>query len=96
MRRLSSALLLSLGLMSADAFAQSNLNTLQGQAFGRWRVQDKCVADATKAFPDRDLASLQKRDGAVDQCLAKAGQPPRQHIAPSSPQADVVPPKSDN
>ncbi len=96
MRRLAVALMLALGLMSVDALAQSNLNTLQGQAFSRWRIQDKCVADATKKFPDRDLPSLQKRDGAVDECLARAGQPPRQHLAPSPPEADVVPPKGDN
>jgi hypothetical protein len=86
--------LVLLGLLGATAAsAQSNPNTLQGQSFARFRVQDKCIADATRQFPDRDLVSLQKRDGAVDQCLADHGMPPRQHIAPSSPQPEVVAPK---
>ncbi|HVJ52050.1 MAG TPA: hypothetical protein VM689_06290 [Aliidongia sp.] len=94
MRRLIA--IAALSLLAGSALAQSNPNTVQGQAFGRWRIQDKCVADATLKFPDRDLVSLQKRDGAVDQCLAAAGMPPRAHVAPTSPQPQIAPPKEDN
>jgi hypothetical protein len=96
MRRiLSVTAALGLCLVGTAALAQGNLNTPQGQAFARWRIQDKCVADATKQFPDRDPISLQKRDGAVDQCLAAANMPPRQHLAPSPPPPDAVAPKPD-
>lgn len=80
-------------LGTADqAFAQAN--TIQNQNFARWHAADKCVADATKAFPDHDLVSLQKRDGAVDQCLADHKLPPRQHLAAESPAPTIVePPK---
>jgi hypothetical protein len=77
---------------ATDAFGQAN--TLQTQNFARWRVQDKCVADATKAFPDHDLISLRKRDGMVDQCLADHKMPPREHLAPPAEAPAIVePPK---
>lgn len=90
----SAALLVLAGLAGAhSAFAQAN--SLQSRSFARFRAEDKCIADATKAFPDHDLISLQKRDGQVDQCLADHKLPPRPHLAPSAPAdpAIVEPPK---
>jgi hypothetical protein len=96
MSRLSIAglgVLLALSTAS-QAFAQAN--TIQNQNFARWHAADKCVADATKAYPDHDLISLQKRDGQVDQCLADHKLPPRQHLAAESPNPVIVePPKND-
>jgi hypothetical protein len=77
--------------VTANAEAQSNQNTLQGQQFARWRVQDKCIADATRQFPDRDLASLQSRDSAIDTCLTNHGMPLREHMAPSPPASAPAP-----
>jgi hypothetical protein len=89
-----------LGIIFALATATPALaqtNTLQGRNFARWRAVDKCVSDATKAFPDHDLASLQKRDGQTDQCLADQKLPPRTHLAPpSATPAIVEPPKEEN
>jgi hypothetical protein len=94
----SAALLALTGLVCAhsgfapSAFGQAN--TVQSRALARFRAEDKCIADATKAFPDHDLISLQKRDGQVDQCLADHKLPPRPHLAPSSPDPTIVePPK---
>ena len=85
-------ILLAFGTAS-DAFAQAN--TLQTQNFARWHIADKCVADATKAFPDHDLVSLQKRDGQVDQCLADHKLPPRAHLAPTTEAPAIVEPPKD-
>ncbi len=86
-------LLLALGSVT-DAHAQAN--TVESRNFARWHAQDKCIADATKAFPDHDLVSLQKRDGQVDQCLADHKLPPRAHLAPAAPAPAIVePPKQE-
>jgi hypothetical protein len=80
--------------LATDAHAQAN--TVQSRNFSRWRAGDKCVADATKAFPDHDQVSLQKRDGQIDQCLAAAKLPARTHLAaPTEAPAIVEPPKED-
>ena len=77
---------------ASDAFGQAN--TVQSRNFARWHQADKCVEDATKKFPDHDLVSLQKRDGAVDQCLADHKLPPRAHLAPTTEKPTIVePPK---
>jgi hypothetical protein len=92
------ALLVLAGLACAQAAippaAYGQANSVQSRALARFHVEDKCIADATKAFPDHDLISLQKRDGQVDQCLADHKLPPRPHLAPSSPDPAIVePPK---
>ncbi len=51
--------------------------TSQQQAFGRWKLQDKCVQAANKAYPDHTPAALLMRDRSVEKCLEAAGQPPR-------------------
>lgn len=76
--------------------AHAQANTLQGRNFARWRAVDKCVEDATKAFPDHDLVSLQKRDGQTDQCLADQKLPPRTHLAPPSATPAIVEPPKEN
>jgi hypothetical protein len=82
MRLKMAGLVISSVLLSASvAHAQS----VQQQAFARWRAQDKCLLDAIKAFPNRDLDSLQKRDLFVDKCQSDHGLPPRAHVAPSEP-----------
>lgn len=85
------------GLLAASiashAFGQAN--TLQSRNFARWHQADKCVEDATKAFPDHDLVSLQKRDGMVDQCLADHKLPPRAHLAPTAEAPAIVEPPKD-
>lgn len=53
------------------------------QAFLRFQIEDKCLADAKHAHPGRDVASQQALDAAVDDCLSKNNLPPRAHIAPS-------------
>jgi hypothetical protein len=86
-------ILLALG-GATEALAQAN--TVQSRNFARWHAADKCVEDATKAFPDHDLVSLQKRDGQVDQCMADHKLPPRAHLAPSAEAPVIVePPKQD-
>jgi|GEM_PF-3911991 hypothetical protein len=96
---MSRPLLAGLALLSAlggatEALAQAN--TVESRNFARWRAVDKCVADATKAFPDHDLVSLQKRDGQTDQCLADHKLPPRTHLAPDSPAPAIVEPPKEN
>ena len=86
-------LLLAFGAAS-HAFGQAN--TVQSRNFARWHLADKCVADATKAFPDHDLVSLQKRDGQVDQCLADHKLPPRTHLAPTAEAPAIVEPPKEN
>jgi hypothetical protein len=79
--------------VASDAFGQAN--TIQSRNFARWHAADKCVADATKAWPDHDLVSLQKRDGMVDQCLSDHKLPPRAHLAPTAEAPAIVePPKA--
>src|SRR5579859_5119430 len=80
--------------VASDAFGQAN--TLQNRNFARWHQSDKCVEDATKAFPDHDLVSLQKRDGMVDQCLADHQLPPRAHVAPTTESPAIVEPPKGN
>lgn len=63
----------------------------QKQAFSRWRIQDRCIADAQKQHPDRDLASQQARDASVDKCLKDHGLPPREHLAPDPAPASDKP-----
>ena len=86
-------LLLALGSVT-DAQAQAN--TVESRNFARWHASDKCVEDATKAFPDHDLVSLQKRDGQVDQCLSDHKLPPRAHLAPSAQAPAIVEPPKQN
>jgi len=99
--RLSMSRLLIAGLgtllaLAATSEALAQANTVQNRNFARWHIQDKCVSDATKAFPDHDLVSLQKRDGQVDQCLADHKMPPRAHLAPTTETPAIVePPKQD-
>ncbi|HLY55385.1 MAG TPA: hypothetical protein VKS60_07510 [Stellaceae bacterium] len=52
------------------------------QAFLRFQVEDKCIADAKRAHPGRDIASQQAVDVSVDDCLSKNNLPPRAHLAP--------------
>jgi hypothetical protein len=96
---MSRVVLASLGILCALGIAtgaSAQTNTLQGRNFARWRAVDKCVADATKAFPDHDLVSLQKRDGQTDQCLADQKLPPRTHLAPPSATPAIVEPPKEN
>ena len=79
------AALLLLLLAAAPAWGAVSL---QDQAFGRWKIQDKCIADSIKLHPDRDEASLKERDTYVDDCLKTHGLPPREHLAPPDPPAE--------
>lgn len=65
--------------------------TSQQQAFGRWKLQDKCVQTANKAHPDHTPASLLMRDQAVQKCLEASGQPPRDPLLNETKAADKVP-----
>lgn len=55
----------------------------QDGAFARWKADDKCVSAAQKQFPDHDLLSQQRKDDAVNRCLASRGLPPRAPTAAS-------------
>jgi hypothetical protein len=58
-------------------------STQQGtQMMKNWAQSDRCVAAATKQFPDYTTASLAKRDQAVQQCLSNSILPPRAPLAP--------------
>ena len=95
---MSRLLLAGLGLLltlGATGAAHAQASTVQSRNFAKWRVEDKCVADATKAFPDHNLVSLQKRDGQVDQCMADHKLPPRAHLAPPTETPAIVEPPKD-
>jgi hypothetical protein len=84
----------TVGLVIGSVLLSASLaqaQTVQQQAFARWRAQDKCLLDAMKAFPNRDLDSQQKRDLFVDKCQSDHGLPPRAHVAPSEPAAAPAP-----
>lgn len=60
--------------------------TQQGQQLMRnWAQSDRCIAAATKQFPDYTTESLAKRDRAVQQCLSNGVLPPRAPLAPEQP-----------
>jgi hypothetical protein len=61
------------------------------QAFLRFQQEDKCIAAARLAHPNRDVASQRAVDADVDACLAKHGLPPRAHIAPPEDAAHAAP-----
>jgi hypothetical protein len=88
MTRLAAAIPLVLLVAAAPSLAV----TPAEQAFQRWAVQDKCVADAKLAHPNRDPASQRKLDADVDQCLTRHGLPPRAHIAPPADDAPAADP----
>ncbi len=70
-------------LVAAAAPAQAATQQyLDSRSLDIWRQEDACVAASVKQFPDHDLASLQKRDGSVDACLAAQDLPPRAHLVP--------------
>ena len=57
--------------------------TQQGQQMMRnWAQSDRCVAQATKQFPDYTKDSLAKRDQAVQQCLSNSVLAPRTPMGP--------------
>ena len=61
--------------------------TQQGQQMMKnWAQSDRCVAAATKQFPDYTAESLAKRDQAVQQCLSNSVLPPRAPLAPDAVQ----------
>jgi hypothetical protein len=60
--------------------------TAQGQQMMRtWAQSDRCVAAATKQFPDYTAESLAKRDQSVQQCLSNSLLPPRAPVTPQPP-----------
>ncbi len=66
---------------AAPAIAQNPPQT-DIPAVDIWRMEDVCVANSIKQFPDQDLAGLRGRDHFVDTCLAAHHLPPRAHLAP--------------
>ena len=57
--------------------------TQQGQQMMKnWAQSDRCVAEATRQFPDYTKDSLAKRDQAVQQCLSNRVLAPRAPIGP--------------
>jgi citrate lyase beta subunit len=79
-RRLA-LLAVAIGLVSAPALAAGPGDA----AMRRWKVQDTCVADATKKEPDHTAAALHRRDDLVNTCLKAHGMPPIDGVAPPSP-----------
>jgi hypothetical protein len=77
--------LLAIGLVSVAAPA---LAAGPGDAsMKRWKVQDSCIADATKKEPDHTAAALHRRDDLVNTCMKAHGLPPIDGVAPSNPPA---------
>lgn len=72
-------LFIALGIGTVQAAPQQYLGL---RSVDIWNEEDACVAKSIKLFPDHDLASLQKRDRAVDACLAAKDLPPRAHLVP--------------
>ena len=69
-----------LGLVAAGpAFAVSPVQ----DATRRFQAEDRCIADARAAHPNRDADSQRQVDEEVDRCLVKHRLPPRAHIAPA-------------
>jgi hypothetical protein len=57
--------------------------TQQGQQMMKnWAQSDRCVAQATRQFPDYTKDSLAKRDQAVQQCLSNSVLAPRAPLSP--------------
>jgi hypothetical protein len=78
--------------LAALSSAPIHAAPLQDQAFGRWRIADRCMRGAIEKVPDHDAASLAKRDQLVDECFKANRLPPRNGLAPADPPKDPAKP----
>jgi hypothetical protein len=63
-------------LLAPPASAQQQSQGTYKSGYGRqagavWAIEDKCSAEAQKAFPDHDAASNARREAARHECMVR-------------------------